>query len=180
MIELSKKYGIITEYTSFLVTGDERDRGRYLALEDKALSAKKGKDISSYMAPQSGESAVKQSKNIQKQFRADLVALPMAFSAVPAEAWQTAAPTVTQVGAQGFFRVGDNWIQGNLKGDKYDMQIKRFSRAYFQLLEKDPKLGKYLGLGNEVRLQVGTQVVQIADSGQETLSDKDLRVLFPK
>jgi Ca-activated chloride channel homolog len=176
VIELSKKYGIITEYTSFLVLGDERDRGNYLALESKALGTAKSKDIYSYMAPQSGESAVRQSKNIQDQAQSSRVTLPMAFSG---ENRSQVAGAVTQVGAQGFFQVGDNWVQGNLKGDKYDMQIKRFSRAYFQLLEKDPKLGKYLGLGNQVRLQVGSQVVQIADNGQETLSDSELRALFP-
>ena len=86
---------------------------------------------------------------------------------------------ITQVGAQGFFQAGDNWIQGDLKGDSYDMEIKRFSKAYFQLLDHDPALGRYLGLGDQVRLQIGNLVVQISDAGQESLSDSELSELFP-
>ena len=82
------------------------------------------------------------------------------------------------MGPQAFFQSGSNWIQGDLENDNYDIEIKRFSNAYFQLLEKDPSLGRYLALGNEVRLKIGSQVVQIADSGKEFLTDSELETLF--
>ncbi len=178
VIELSKKYGIITEYTSFLVTGDDISRRKDIALDSRGLMRSRGGSINNMMAPESGESAVMQSKKIQSQAQSDKLAGPMYYSVEEAKI-EGQPQVVTQVGAQGFFQVGKNWIQGNLKGDRFDMQIKRFSKAYFQLLEKDPKLGKYLGLGDEVRLQVGPKVVQIAETGQETLSESDLKALFP-
>lgn len=176
VIELSKKYGIITEYTSFLVTGDEHSRRENIALDSRAISREKKSEISSYMAPQAGESAVKQSSGLQKQMWADRAAEP---GKVVIEGKEQRFNNITQVGAQAFFQIGNNWVQGDLTGDKFDMQIERFSKAYFQLLEKDPSLGRYLGLGNEVRLRIGTQVVQIADTGQESLSPGDLKALFP-
>jgi Ca-activated chloride channel family protein len=179
VIDLSKKYGIITEYTSFLVTGDEASRRHDIALESRDISRSRAGSIDKKMAPWSGESAVKQSKNIQAQNQLKVLSAPMAFSALPDVEGVPQRQVVTQVGAQGFFQVGNNWIQGNLTGDKFDLQIKRFSKAYFQLIEKDPSLGKYLGLGDEVRIQVGPKVVQVAETGQETLSESDLRMLFP-
>lgn len=176
VIELSKKYGIITEYTSFLVTGDEESRRRIVSLPAPLAAREKKSEMTDYMAPQSGASAVGQAWGVQKQKQADQVAGVGRFSV---EGQEIVSSNVTQVGTQAFFQVGNNWIQGNLKGDKYDLEIKRFSRAYFQLLDKNPALGKYLGLGNEVRLQIGTQVVQIADNGKETLTESELKALFP-
>jgi Ca-activated chloride channel family protein len=176
VIELSKKYGIITEYTSFLVTGDERSRRENIALDSRTISRERKSAISSYMAPQAGESAVTQSFGLQKQTQADQVAPSGVANIGGVEQRFT---NITQVGAQAFFQVGNNWIQGDLTGDKFDMQIKRFSQAYFQLLDKAPSLGRYLGLGNEVRLQIGTQVVQVSDTGKETLSEKEMHLLFP-
>jgi Ca-activated chloride channel family protein len=177
VIELSKKYGIITEYTSFLVTGDEVDRRRIIAAEDRVLSRENRAAVESYMAPQSGSSAVGQSFGAQKQKQADRVAVP---GTANIEGREQKFTNMTQVGAQAFFQVGNNWIQGDLTGDKFDLEIKRFSKAYFQLLDNDPALGKYLGLGNEVRLRIGAQVVQVSDNGRETLTAKELATLFPR
>lgn len=86
---------------------------------------------------------------------------------------------IAQVGSQAFFQSGDNWVQSNLKDDRFDIEIKAYSQAYFQLLEKDPSLGRYLALGNKVRFVVNSQVVQVADTGKETLTADELRQLFP-
>jgi Ca-activated chloride channel homolog len=176
VIELSKKYGIVTEYTSFLISGDENTRREAIASDSRKLSEEKNDYILSDMAMSTGKSAVDQSQRIQKQSQAFSLPSPDAFLEAPASRSNLA---VTQVGSQGFFQVGENWIQGDLTGDKYDLEIKRFSRAYFQILEKDPSLGKYFGLGNQVRLKIGSQVVQVADSGKESLTDSEIRKLFP-
>jgi Ca-activated chloride channel family protein len=194
IIDLSKKYGIITEYTSFLVSGDEyltmqrrlgRPEGRVGgAVPDAAFMMPREslqKDLrdntNALRTEKSGKSAVGQAHSLGMQ--SQVVQLPTP-NAVTVEGEQKQFNNVTQVGAQAFFQVGNNWVQGDLKDDKFNMQVKRFSKAYFQILEKDPSLGRYLGLGDEVRLRIGTQVVQIADSGKETLTDSDMSLLFPR
>ncbi|OGC91909.1 MAG: hypothetical protein A2W25_01825, partial [candidate division Zixibacteria bacterium RBG_16_53_22] len=147
VIRLSKKYGIVTEYTSFLVTGDERYMAQQLFMPAPE-NARENKDaILNLMAPQSGEAAVGQSNRNQKQAMADYWAAP---EKIIVQGEEKRLSNVTQVGSQAFFQVGKNWIQGGLAEDKYDIQIKQYSEAYFQLLDNNPSLGKYLGLGDEV------------------------------
>jgi Ca-activated chloride channel family protein len=176
VIRLSKRYGIVTEYTSFLVTGDEHYMARQLFMPAPE-NARENKDaIRNMMAPQSGEAAVGQSNRNQKQAMADNFIAPQN---IIVKGEEKRLSNVIQIGAQAFYQVGSNWIQGGLADDKFDIQIKRFSEAYFQLLDKDPLLGKYLGLGNEVRLKIGSQVVQIADAGVERLSEREIKSMFP-
>lgn len=176
VIDLSKKYGIITEYTSFLVAGDERTRIADVVGSSNSVVHARGGAIEKKLFEQTGKSAVDQSQALSIQNTANFVAAPTITSP---EGRKDQITTMTQVGAQAFFQSGSNWIQGGLSGDKYDMEVKRFSKAYFQILDKDPSLGRYLGLGQEVRLQIGSQVVQISDKGKEILTDKEINILFP-
>jgi len=177
VISLSKKFGIVTEYTSFLVTGD----GRMRAEEFRALSLPKANDyleqrFEDLSAVQTGMSAVAQSKSLNKKYQS---VKNESANEIVIDGEKKHFSNITQVGSQGFFQAGDNWIQGDLEGDKFDMEVKRYSKAYFQLLENDQSLGRYLGLAEQVRLKIGVQVVQISDSGKENLTEKELKLLFP-
>jgi Ca-activated chloride channel family protein len=176
VIELSKKYGIITEYTSFLITGDEHMRyDRYWQMPAAEASGRLKKSMSNLGEQETGRSAVNQSQYLNKQLQNSQAPLAGQFNADGK--WQSYR-NAQNVGSQAFFQSGSNWIQSDISEDKYDMAIKRFSRAYFQLIEQDPSLGRYLSVGDEVRFRVGNQVVQIADNGKEVLSEHDLAELF--
>lgn len=176
IIELSKKYGILTEYTSFLVAGDERHRPEeYQTMsKDETIGNLRIRGSRAF-SEQSGKKAVTQSSDLKTQ---SYMIMPPSSGAVQIEGEAKHFDNIAQVGAQGFFRQGSLWVQGDLSGNKYDMKIKQYSKAYFQILEKDPSLGKYLGLGNQVRLQIGSQVVQIDTTGKEILTDSELKLLF--
>jgi Ca-activated chloride channel family protein len=177
VVELSKKFGIITEYTSFLVTGDEdRMASGYWEAEAPVLYDRVKKSIRGLGMEQSGKSAVGQSSNLHRQQSQAMA--PQSNQYMMGEEAR-AITNAKQVGVQTFFQSGSNWIHSDLKKDSFDMEIRRFSDAYFQLIEKDPSLGRYLAVGDEIRLQIGSQVVQISDSGKEILSADDLRELFP-
>lgn len=177
VIELSKKYGIITEYTSFLITGDEHTRyDRFWQMPAPEASREVEKSLISLGKQETGRSAVNQSQYLNRQAQNAQTPLAGQFNADG----QWLSYTIAQnVGSQAFFQSGSNWIQSDISDDRFDIEIKRFSEAYFQLIEHDPSLGRYMSLGNEVRFRVGSQIVQIADSGKEVLSDRDLAVLFP-
>jgi Ca-activated chloride channel family protein len=177
VIELSKKYGIITEYTSFLITGDENTRyDRFWQMPAPEASRELEKSMSYLGEQESGRSAVNQSQYLNKQARSAQAPVAGQFNADGE--WQSYR-NAQNVGSQAFFQSGSNWIQSDISEDKFDIQIKRFSEAYFQLIEHDPSLGRYMSLGNEVRFRVGSQIVQIADSGKAMLSEQDLEKLFP-
>jgi len=127
-------------------------------------------------AEQVGKSAVGQAKGLKDQAS---LAAPAPSGTIFREGRQEKLENITQVGAQGFFQTGKKWVQSDLKGANFDMKVKKYSRAYFQIIEKDPSLGRYFGLGEQVRLQIGSQVVQIDDEGREELTESELKLLFP-
>jgi len=177
VVELSKKFGIITEYTSYLVTGDEHRRhDDYWYMSAPEVSKRLKQSMDSLGEQETGRSAFFQSKNLGVQNQGSQV--PQKGEVMIGDE-KTRFTNIAQVGNQAFFQSGDNWIQSNLKVNKFDMEIRAFSKAYFQLLEKDPSLGRYLALGAEVRFNIGSQIVQIADTGKELLTDEDMRQLFP-
>jgi len=178
VVKLSKKFGIITEYTSFLVEGDDQYAAEEIIRRGDInyLHTALGSNIRKKTIDQSGKAAVNQSQDIKDQ--ANLSSMP-APTSINIGGVKKEFTNIAQVGSQGFFQAGENWIQGDLQGDKYDIEIKRFSDAYFQILKQDPSLGRYFGLGQQVRLKIGNQVVQISDSGKESLSIRELKELFP-
>jgi Ca-activated chloride channel family protein len=176
VIELSKKFGIITEYTSFLVTGDEhRMASGYWEAEAPVLYDRLKDNIEGIGAEKSGRTAVRQSFNLNSQVNLKKAPAP---NEVEIDEQKYEITNARQIGVQAFYQSGTNWIQSDIEKESFDLEIKRFSKAYFQLLENDPALGRYLAVGDEVRLKIGSQVVQISDSGKEHLSTDELRELF--
>ncbi|MBD3170716.1 MAG: VWA domain-containing protein [candidate division Zixibacteria bacterium] len=177
VVELSKKYGILTEYTSFLVTGNE-DMMAEEIMRESPLFLKKllADNMEVLSAPRSGRSAVTQSKGLGMQ--QGMTQNKRAGYVMIEGQERDYGERVTQVGAQGFFNSSGNWIQADIADKDVDMRIQRFSEAYFQLIENDPSLGRYLSLGDEVRLKVGNQIIQISEDGKERLSSNELRMLF--
>lgn len=175
LVELSKKFGIVTEYTSFLVTGDENYRAeQYQRLPAPEIVARVRDVIDSRAMDVIGSSAVYRSKIIQEQKSLEQLDSPGKLNI---HGQTQTFSNITQVGDKGFFQQGSLWVQGDLERDDYDLKIKRFSTAYFQILEKNPGLGKYLALGDQVRLKIGKRVVQFDDNGQESISAEELTML---
>jgi Ca-activated chloride channel family protein len=177
VIELSRKFGIITEYTSFLVTGDEHGMAdSYWEAEAPVLRKRLHENVGALGNAQVGKDAVRQSTNLYNQ--SNLAQAPAA-NEVEIDDKKYVFSNAQQVGVQAFYQSGTNWIQSGIDKRTPNLEIKRFSKAYFQIIDKDPSLGRYLAVGDEVRLQIGSQVVQISDSGKEYLSSEELRELFP-
>ncbi len=182
VVFLSKRYGIITEFTSFLIAGDEyiaangsRNSPAPFLMDNPAAMRSLADATDRLSSEQSGKSAVMQSKALEAQ----KFAVTMPSPTISEGEGKSNSNKIAQIGSQAFFQAGENWIQGDLVGDKFDIEIERYSRAYYQILDKDPKLGKYLALGETVRLKIGSQVVQVSGSGKTLLTDSEIRTLFP-
>ncbi len=174
VIRLSKQFGIITEYTSFLVeepgmVSSEEFEERALSSFDRAAAPK--------MKRESGGSAVNQSVNLAAGQSATTANIGVQ-GYYDEDGSMVSISQVQQAGDRVFFQQGRVWVE-NTYNDKMEvLKVKAFSEAQFQLLARDPSLGKYMSVGEEVIIMVNGQAVQIGAEGQDTLSDKDLKKLF--
>ncbi len=143
VIALSREYGIITPYTSFLV-----DEGN-LSEEDAAAAVYRA------AAPTSGASAVQ------------------AATALRDLAESAAAPTESEavriVGDRAYF-LRDGFWTDSLFSSEETLDLRAYSSAVFDLLHLLPWVAPHLAVGDRIILRVGDVYVRIGADGAETLS----------
>ena len=167
IVVLSKRYGIITEYTSFLIDVDYR-------VPHAELAERAEQSISRLSARDVGAGAVYQAKNLGGLKKAALSA-PGYFDA---EGKMKKVTEVMQLGKKSFFRKGEVWVDSEFEGKRETLKIERFSSAYFKLISLKPEISKYLALGDNVIFTLNGTAVEISDQGKTELSQKDLDRLF--
>ena len=169
VVRLSKRYGIITEYTSFLVDADYR-----LAIRDLAPQAEEKLRVP--MQEEVGAGAVNRAKSIQLYSSAPIA--PQGY--LDAEGKEQRMTNVVQTGNRAFFNKNGLWVDTEYEGKIEPMKVKRFSEAYFQLLDKVPEVGKYLALGDEVIFLVNGKAIHISDEGKSDFTLSELNSLLSR
>lgn len=164
IVALSKEYGIMTEYTSFLVDLDVR-------VTEREMTEEAGRLMADAFEKKSGASAVHRSM--------DLGALKT----------QAAAPGVVYRDEQGeerritgvervvdktFYLKQDVWTDNDYRPDQPVVEVKRFSEAYFQLIRGHDRMGRYLSLGDRVLISLANGAIQIGDQGVERFDPAEL------
>jgi len=167
VVRLSKKYGIITEYTSFLVDADYRLAAEELANQTESVMRDRIK-------MEVGAGAVDQAKTTQV-YKMVLQA-PQGY--LDAEGKEQRLAKVMQIGTKTFFNKNGLWVQAEYEGKIEPIKVKRFSEAYFQLLNELPELGKYFALGEEVIFLLDGKAIHIADEGKTDFTPSELKSLF--
>ncbi len=168
IVKLSKRFGIMTEYTSFLVDTD-------LSVAAPEAASVVGERIIIAAADAVGSWAVNQSVNAKKMKESSQVSLNTYYDA---EGREQKIANVAQVGNRAFFNQKGNWIETSLAADEPKIKVERFSRAYFQMLEIDPSIGSYLALGENITFRVGENQIEIADTGKQVFTSSELKELF--
>jgi len=170
IIRLSKKYGILTEYTSFIARADaigETTNDYKKKFHSLATPA---------MAEQEGKYAVKQSKKIGGLKKAKSV---RANSYYNRTGEKVVVNNLRNAKQQSF--VNNNGVWNSLDMKKKEaafMTIQTFSDAYFNLIEKYPKIQKYIALGNNVIFRFNNRLIEINENkGLTKLSGKKLEQL---
>lgn len=167
IVVLSKKYGIITEYTSFLIDVDYR-------VPHAELAERAEQSINRLSARDVGAGAVYQAKNLGGLKKASLPT-PGYFDA---EGKMKKVTEVMQAGKKSFFKKGEVWIDSEFEGERETLKIEKFSPAYFKLISIKPEIGKYLSLGDNVIFTLNGTAVEISDQGKTELDQEDLDRLF--
>jgi Ca-activated chloride channel family protein len=150
VIALSRQYGIITPYTSFLV-------------EEDNLSAEAARDmVYRAAAPASGAGAVQASSSLKSL------------------AEDTAGPTTTEavriVGDRAYFLRNSVWTD-SLYASQETLDIAAYSAAYFALIDVVPWIGPHLAVGDRLIVRVGTVYVRIAEEGTATMTESMISLL---
>jgi len=164
IVSLSKEYGIMTEYTSFLVDLD-------VSISRREMAEEAGRLMADAFEKKSGASAVNRAM--------DLGALKT----------QAAAPGLTirdehgeQRQVTGVKRAIDKtfylregvWTDHDYRADEPVIEVKRFSEAYFQLIRSRHRMGRYLSLGDRVLVRLAGGVIRVGDEGVEHFSQAEL------
>jgi Ca-activated chloride channel family protein len=166
IVKLSKKYGIINEYTSFLIKADYRLADRELAEQGVRVAEEKSKmDV--------GSGAVYQSKNLLA------MQAPLAKDVYyDASGKVQKVNEIMNVENKTFFNKNGLWVDSEYEGKMETIKIEKFSSAYFKLLTKNPKIAKYLSLGDNVIVVLNHTAIEIGEKGKTDLSDLELGEMF--
>jgi Ca-activated chloride channel family protein len=174
VVRLSKKYGIMTELTSWLVL--EEDRARPTAVASPAplrealnapgrlgMAAKAG---TGFRYERGAESVDASRQIILHQQAGNLQGndefLRRAANQLRDNKGQLA---MQNVGARTFYRQGNQWVDSRQAMGEKDklptVRVALYSKEYFDLVRKHPEASKYFALGPEV-------VVVLGDKAYET------------
>ncbi len=188
VVRLSRKFGIPTPYTSYLVLEDEeayrrhglmteeafrtmarlstagtgRDEARPAEAPADRLFNYPGKDFWTQPAESKAE-AVDLSVRLRDWKQAD------AAGAAPQ------ATTMRRVGGKTFVRLGSAFVDTEYEEDLEELKIKWGSDAYFNLLEARPELAAYLALGEQVVVVMEQTALIVSDEGAEDMTAQQIR-----
>lgn len=152
VISLSRRYGIITPYTSFLV--DDVD----LAGEEAADAVYRA------AAPAVGASAVQGSSALKTLAQGETV--------------QPETEGVRIVENRIYFLRDGYWTDADY-ADEETIDIALYSPAYFALPDLVPWIGPHLAVAEKVIIRVGNQYIRIGDDGLDELDPATQELLTP-
>jgi Ca-activated chloride channel homolog len=157
IVDLSLKYGIVTPYTSYLITEDD-----ILSQQARESAATSIADSSS-AAPASGAEAVNRAQEVQALVDADSAApMPMATYVTDQGEEVVAADVLRYAGGRTFVLRDGIWTDTAFDPDQMTPTTVPFaSDAYFTLLGEHSELGPAFALGQQVIVVLGDTVYQV-------------------
>ncbi|NIO02268.1 MAG: VWA domain-containing protein [Candidatus Latescibacteria bacterium] len=176
VIILAKEHGIVTPYTSYLVLDEQvaleremhdsfggssvilRNSERSFVEPGDELRVRGGrrgevsfKDTEGLPAPPAsgtGKAATEYSQNVARGKEQKILINPL-------------SKRVKYVDEKTFYFIDDRWVDEAYKEDMTVIEIKYLSDEYFELLDNEPEVGKYLSLGTEVTFVHGGKAYRI-------------------
>jgi Ca-activated chloride channel family protein len=161
--ELGLRYGILTEYTSYLVQ-EPAEVVTPAPLRQQDLGG--ARNSAAQTGPQAFERARASAKlyDSKSLAAADAAAENHLASLAPA----TASPVVTRrAGGRLFILRGRVWTDVGHTGRITITEVAAYSRAYFDLVRQLPEVAPYLSVGNEILIAGRRQSIRIVPTGIE-------------
>jgi Ca-activated chloride channel family protein len=188
IIRLAKEFGVLTQYTSFLVEteslADGRVRPKILAGqigggsdEARKLSLQYNSSVELARREQSGAGGVAQSINTKRSRAASLASGPNVYFA------DGHVKTLNQAQnrkGRTFFQAGPQWIDERVNDKQKTIKVRTYSPAYFQLAGSSRALADWMSIGEEliVNLNDKTSVQLSTREGRESkFSEQEMKDL---
>ena len=156
IVALSKRFGIITPYTSFLIVEDEPP---VPMAEDPTWK--------NSMEADSGADAVMASETFRKYAGAGTTR-------------EVQSQEVRYVGDKTFYLRADFWRDSSYDPDTPAQRYRFGSDAYFHLVARQPEMGRYLALGKNVEVLVGGEQYRIGETEIETGVEGESSSVLPE
>jgi len=164
VIRLSKAYGIVTEYTSFLVREDVdvRQPAASAPMMEEAQD-----NLTRSLAADKGSWAISQSRNAANLQQKSAPASGNTY--LDAEGREQSLEQIKFVSQRAFYLKKEVW-QDSLPADKLPkLAVQRFSPLYFALAQQ-AGLKQILALGEQVEFVWQGHLIQVLEKGQSELS----------
>ena len=138
IVRLSKKHGIMTSYTSYLVLENETDYDKW--------------GIKRSMAPRVMEQGKEKKYAMKAVSGAPSVNLAMDISEQVAELREVTSEldTVKYKGSKTFYFRDNVWVDSKYEKSMETTKIEYLSKGYFNILQNKPDLGKYFSIGENL------------------------------
>jgi Ca-activated chloride channel family protein len=172
--QLGERFGIPTEFTSYLVlepgmvAGAQTQRGRLQDMRGAPVTSggvrgSVGSGASSVAPPGAPAPAVAQFEQAREASQ-QRAARSLAAADVAMESRPDAA---RRAGNRVFTRDGERWIDSRFKPELRVYKVKAYSQGYFALLEKLPELRESLAIGDKVVVAGRAVAVEIVEDAPD-------------
>jgi Ca-activated chloride channel family protein len=159
IVRISLKYGIITEYTSFLIREDVR-------LGDHQGNLRRAGEQLEKLKQADGESGNRQVMGKKDYQNADKAAAPTSAGGSvrykDEKGKEVEAKTVANIGRRTFFQRKNTWQEADVPDDVQAKEVKYFSDEFFKLLEENPELNRIVTLDADVILKIKNEHVRLS------------------
>ncbi len=161
VVDLSLEYGIVTPYTSYLITEDD------IVSEEARERASTAVYDATGSAPASGAVAVDRAQEVQALADADTAApLPQATYISAEGESVSAADVLRYAGNRAFVLRDDVWTETTYNPDTMQtIDVSFASDEYFDLLSEHPELGDAFALGQQVVVVLGETAYRVTAEG---------------
>jgi len=177
--DLGERYGIPTEFSSYLVlepgmnpqlTDARRQSNGRIVLRGNAGSGRVSAETSA-AAPVSADMAFEAAKTSSAQRAATNMAAVDSLSALRDEA------RVRRLGNTTFLLRDGVWADAKFKRESPILRVKPFSDAYFKLIETMPELREAFSFSERLIVSGKSMAIELTAQGREQLTESDLRQL---
>lgn len=153
IVRLSEKYGIMTPYTSFLVTEEQKQNDVLSQRGRTDSSPRMARSVTARSAPAPKLSALRagRAQSASAPSGSELVQESIELQALQTqEQLAETIAAVKQVKNKTFHLKDGVWVDTAHKTETKTKKIEFGSDAYFDLLKKEPDISKYLAIGKHV------------------------------
>jgi len=168
IVSLGRKYGIVTQYTSFLITEDDAGKnaaGR--AGEALKEMAEEARQSGGAAAPKPAEDTQGLSKDLEQKKKGDqsVDKLEAEGYALRRKALDRGGKVVSMksIGSKTFYQRGGVWTDGGYDEKDKDkiVKVKFLGEDYRKLIDDNPELAKYLAVGGNVIVCWNGRIYQV-------------------